>query len=265
MASDYQQITSFQNSRVKQIKKLRDKRGRERESRFVIDDGRDLRRALACGYAVDYALYAPQLGDLPPEVPAHAVYAVTPDIMQKAAYRQNPSAIVAVMHSKPSRQPDDGRVPSDALVLVLVGLNKPGNVGALLRTADATGCTAVWLVDCALDRYNPNIIRASTGACFMDNIYELTADRALAHLHAHDYRITATLVDGDVSLFDADLSGRVALVMGTEEDGLSAEWALAAAQKLVIPMAGRMTDSLNVSVSGALCLYEALRQRRDKL
>ncbi len=265
MVPESQRITSFQNPKIKLIKKLRDKRHRERENRFVVDSERDLARALDCGYQVDYVLHVPGKATWPFALSPQVLYEVTPDILEKAAYRENPSTLVAVMVSKPALVLNQLQSAQNALILVLVGLQKPGNIGALLRTADAVGVGAVILADSTLDLYNPNIIRASTGACFVDNVYASDSLTAITFLQANGYRITATLVDGDTDLFKADFTGRVALVMGTEDVGLDAKWSSVADMRLTIPMIGQMTDSLNVSVSGAVCLYEALRQRRDKL
>lgn len=262
MSDDVKKITSFQNPRLKLIKKLRDKRGREQEGRFVIDNERDLVRALDCGYEADFVLYTPQNKPYLPNLPEHCLYEVTPDILEKSSYRDNPSALVAVMFSRPLLSLHDLNPTQQTLLLVLVGLEKPGNIGALLRTADAVGVDAIIFVDQSLDLFNPNIIRASTGAGFLNHIYSANSADAIQFLHENGYRIAATVVDGDTDLFDADFSGRVAFAMGTEDIGLSVDWVEASDQRLTIPMIGQVSDSLNVSVSGAICLYEAFRQRR---
>lgn len=259
MTDAVRRITSFQNPRIKLIKKLRDKRGREQEGRFVIDNERDLSRALECGYEVDFVLHTSRNR---PDLPAEWLYEVTPDILEKASYRDNPSGLVAVLFSRPLLKLADLNPTKQTLLLILVGLEKPGNIGALLRTADAVGVDAILFVDQALDLFNPNIIRASTGAGFLNNIYSANSADTIAFLHENGYRIAATVVDGDTDLFDANFLGRVAFVMGTEDVGLSADWVMASDQRLTIPMIGQVSDSLNVSVSGAVCLYEAFRQRR---
>ena len=144
--------------------------------------------------------------------------------------------------------------------LVLVGLRVPGNVGALMRSADASGCDAVLLVDCALDLYNPNIIRSSTGACFLDNIYRLTTGEAMDYLVGAGLEIVAADVGGN-SLYDAEFAAKTAIVLGAEDRGLSADWLSNADRRICIPMAGRAADSLNVSVSGAILMFELQRQR----
>lgn len=258
-----ERITSHQNPRVKLIKRLRDKKDRDREGLFVVDYERDLERALACGYEVAFALVSPAGAHLPviAQVATERVYEVTPDILEKVSYRANPSPVVAVLHQRPARtasdlKPEDVRSP----VLALVNLQKPGNIGALLRTADASGFGSVFLIDTALDRYNPNLIRSSTGACFLDNLYELDSASALEFFRRGQYLTVAAHLAGDKNLYDVDFPPRTAVVLGTEDRGLPAHWADACDLLVKIPMIGSMTDSLNVSVSGAVFMYEVLRQ-----
>ncbi|MCY3572802.1 MAG: RNA methyltransferase [Chloroflexi bacterium] len=252
------QITSAQNSKLKLVKRLRSKRGREAEARFVIDSQRDLRRALDCGYRVDFLLRCrelDELGDLGCEI-----LEVSPQLLQKVSYRDNPDGMVAVLRS----QLPKGRLWLEGAeidsALLLVGLHVPGNIGALLRSADASGCDAALLVDCALDLYNPNIIRNSTGACFLDNIYQLNVGEALEYLGSAGLEIVAADVAGS-SLYDESFAARTALVLGAEDRGLSGDWLANAHRRIRIPMAGRAADSLNVSVSGAILMFELQRQR----
>jgi RNA methyltransferase, TrmH family len=204
MSPQYEQITSFQNAKVKQIKRLRDRRSRDHEGRFVIDDGRDLARALDCGYMADYAFFCPALGSddgLLDRMTRATIYEVPRDIMEKAAYRQNPSPLLAVMVQKPPLSADDLNTLTEPLILALVDLRKPGNIGALLRTADAAGFRAVFLADSDLDIYNPNVIRSSTGACFLGNIYMLSSADALGFFRGNGYAVIAAAVDGERSMF----------------------------------------------------------------
>ncbi len=262
-----ERITSFQNPRVKLVHKLREKKWRQREGRFVIDYERDLARALHLGYVLDYALYCPSLAPdgLPFDLPSAQVYEVPREVMEKASYRDNPAALVAVLHARAPQTVDDLRVAlmsaASGPLLVLVDLRKPGNIGALLRTADAVGFGAVLLVDTALDLYNPNVIRASTGACFLGNIYSLNSGEALAVLREAGFQLVAAHPEGEVSLFSAVFQARSALVLGTEDQGLSEAWRRASDALVRIPMMGQLADSLNVSVSGAVFMYEVLRQR----
>lgn len=262
MTARYATITSFQNPKVKLAQKLLEKRQREEEKLFVVDAARDLARALAQGYEAAYILYSPTTAT-PDEhaliaTPSSPVYQVTPDILAKASYRENPGGLVAVL-----RQPEPPALTrlQATHILALVDLRKPGNIGALLRTADAAGFGGILLIDTALDLYNPNIIRSSTGACFLGNIYTATAAEAIAFLRGAGYQLIAAHLAGTASIFDVDLRPKSALILGAEADGLSALWVEACDQLVKIPMQGQITDSLNVSVSGAILMYEALRQR----
>jgi TrmH family RNA methyltransferase len=259
-----EKITSFQNPRIKQVRRLREKKGRVEEALFVIDEPRDLSRALACGYTLQHVFYCPTLDPRRAAVDrlptGTSIHEIERDLMEKIGYRENPSAIVAVMHSQPPKgaREFDG---SAACVLGLVGLEKPGNIGALLRTADATGFDAVLLIDTALDLYNPNVIRSSTGACFLGNVYSLTSAEASALLRRRRYALYAAAVDGETSLYDIAFDDRCAVILGTEDVGLDATWLQAADVRAQIPMVGTLSDSLNVSVSGAIFMAEVLRQR----
>jgi TrmH family RNA methyltransferase len=169
---------------------------------------------------------------------------------------------LAVLHQKPRIGAVLFDEISDSTVLTLVNLKKPGNIGALLRTADATGFKVIFLVDTALDLMNPNIIRSSTGACFLDNVYTASSEEALGFFTDRGYSVVSAIVEGDTSLFDAILHGNITIALGTEDRGLSEIWQKNADQRINIPMMGNLSDSLNVSVSGAVMMYEALRQRR---
>jgi TrmH family RNA methyltransferase len=259
-----ERITSLQNPRIKLARALQDKKAREREARFLVDDSRDLQRALSLGYEVDYALFCPALAttsEVDLALSLSHVYETSAEAQAKAAYREHPNGLLAVLHSHPPRSLDDLMAQPMPYLLVLVNLQKPGNIGALLRTADSAGFGAVLLIDSTLDLYNPNIIRASTGAVFLDNIYALSTDQALPYLTSH-YRLLAGHLQAELNLFEADLRPPLALVLGTEDQGLPPRWANAC-QRVKIPMVGQISDSLNVSVSGALFMYEALRQRSN--
>jgi RNA methyltransferase, TrmH family len=269
--SGFERITSFQNPKIKQLRKLRERRERDRQQRFVIDDSRDLERALECGYEIDYGLYCAELdqggGAIPDPIADGSIFEVPRAIMEKASYRQNPSPVVVVMKQPAPPGLDALRlriVSSDKVsILVLVDLRKPGNIGALLRTADAAGFTTILLVDTALDIYNPNVIRSSTGACFLGNIYTASTAEALRLLREGECSIIAAAVTGDCSLFDVDFPSKFAIVLGTEDRGLDDTWLNAADRLVRIPMSGKLSDSLNVSVSGAIFMYQALRQRQS--
>jgi TrmH family RNA methyltransferase len=257
-------ITSVQNPRVKLVRRLRDKRDREREGRFVVDGLRDLERALACGLGLDFVLVCPELLREPlPDLPEGRVVRVTVDIMDKVSYRENPEGVAAVMMMPPTLGADAlGGVP-DAPILGLVGLQKPGNIGALMRTADAAGFRSVFLIDCDLDVYNPNIILSSTGAVFLGNVYRLSGGQARAFFRERGVQVVGTHLHAAQDAYAVVYQPRMALLMGTEDVGLSDDWLPACDAQVLIPMVGRLADSLNVSVAGAILMYEVLRQTRS--
>jgi RNA methyltransferase, TrmH family len=259
-------ITSHHNPRVKQIRRLREKSAREADGRFLIDSLRDLERALLCGYEVDYVLVTPSLlrGELP-ELDDPAVFHVPADVLQKAAYRENPDGLVAVVKTPVERGAAALETVPDAPVLGLVDLKKPGNIGALLRTADAAGFRTVFLIDSHLDLYNPNVIRSSTGAVFLGNIFRLTADEVRAFFKSRGFQVIGTHLEAAVDAYNLSYSRKTALLLGTEDVGLDSSWLPYCDEQVVIPMAGKLADSLNVSVAGAVLMYEVLRQLRSRV
>ena len=254
-------ITSAQNSKIKLVNRLRSKRGRQREARFVIDYERDLRRAVRQGFDIDFILYCPELSPAPDSFPCET-QEVTPELFKRVSYRENPDGLIAVMRGKPARKLAQLQAAAVDHALALVGLGAPGNIGALLRSADAAGMDAVILVDTALDLYNPNIIRNSTGACFCDNIYQLNSGEALVFLSSEGFQLVAADAAGPRALYEVDFRAKSVIALGSEDRGLAQAWIDRADQVARIPMNGAVCDSLNVSVSGALFMYEMLRQKR---
>ena len=259
----FEQITSLQNTKVKLINRLRSKRGREQEGLFVIDYERDLERAIQQGYEIEFILYCPDIADesILQSLADAPIYEVSQQIMDKVGYRENSTGIVAILRSKPIKGIADLEQESVQHALGFVDLQKPGNIGAILRTADATGFDAIIMVDMSLDLYNPNIIRSSTGACFLDNIYQLDTATTIDYCKSHDIQIVAAYVGGNKTLYDVNFRQKTAIMLGTEDKGLNQQWVENCDHLVNIPMAGRISDSLNVSVSGAIFMYEALRQR----
>ncbi|MGJ3237805.1 MAG: TrmH family RNA methyltransferase [Anaerolineae bacterium] len=264
-----QEITSFQNSKVKLANKLISKRHREREGLFLIDYGRDLERAIGQGYEAVTVFYCSALAsdgdkELLSALDESMIYVVDTELMSKVSYRQNPGGLVAIMAQKPRLAIADLYGRHTGHLLALVDLRKPGNIGALLRTADAAGLDTVCLIDSALDLYNPNIIRASTGAVFLDNVYQIHREEAFAYFTEARMTVVGAHLDGTESLYTLDFTrGRTAIVLGTEDSGLDAIWVDRCDSLVKIPMVGTLSDSLNVSVSGAVFMYEALRQHQQ--
>ena len=256
-------ISSQNNARVKLAKRLRGKRARQLEGRFLIENRRDLQRALGQGFAIDFALFCPEVagqdpGFCPPSTPA---FEVSPQILAQLSYRQNPSGFVALMRSQPQRGLRELESAAMDTALVLDDLRVPGNIGALMRSADAAGIDAIVLVDSALDLYNPNIIRSSTGACFADSIYHLSGREALDVFRERGFQLIAADARADAAFYEIDFRRKTALILGAEDRGLRAIWRESCDALARIPMSGRLADSLNVSVCGAIFMVEMRRQR----
>ena len=261
-----ERITSLGNSKVKLVHRLRNKRGRQNESRFVAEYQRDIQRALRGGCELDFLMVCPALLDAgaPDFGSAQDYIEVTPQILKRLSYRENPGGLLAVMKAKPAKVLRDLRRSIVDSAILLVDPRVPGNIGALLRTGDAAGIDAMVLVDCALDLYNPNIIRNSAGACFRDNIYQLSSAEAIACFRDQGFQLIAADGRGESNLYDLDLRQKTAIVLGREDAGLDPRWLDICDRRARIPMAGLLSDSLNLSVSGAIFMYEILRQRQTE-
>ncbi|MBF6595874.1 MAG: RNA methyltransferase [Thermaceae bacterium] len=259
-------ITSTHNPRIKAVAQLKERKGREQAGRFLIEGAREIARALAAEVRLETVL----ISDSPLSLEERQVYAnlarverleileVSESAMKKLSSRENPANLIAVgqipNHSLAASEPS-----KNALILVAVGLEKPGNLGAVLRSADAAGASAV-LVAGGVDLYNPQVIRNSTGAVFSLPTVAASEEEVLLWLRQHHIPLVVSTPHTDTLFWQADLRGRVAIAVGPEHQGLSQEWLEAAQTKVRIPMQGQ-TDSLNVSVAAALLLYEAARQR----
>jgi TrmH family RNA methyltransferase len=263
-------ITSLQNPRVKEAVKLRDHRDRQRSGRFVIDGVREVWRAVEAGVEVLEVFACPQHLDEPTlrwvEVLAAGtarVFQVTPAILAKLAYGDRSEGLVAVART-PERSLEALRLPGRPLVVVLETPEKPGNVGAVLRTADAAGASAVVVADPATDLYNPNAIRASLGAIFTVPVCAAESTAVLRWLRDQRLAIYTARVDGLVTYTDVSYAEPCAIVLGSEAHGLTDLWRGEDITSIALPMRGRV-DSLNVSTTAAVLLYEALRQRGTDL
>ena len=261
-------LTSFQNAKVKDVARLRKRRNRGEGEPIVIEGEREVARAVAQGVSVHRLYYCLDLASSDghslvsslKESPDVERVECSREVFEKLAYREGPDGILALA-DPPQWGLDDVQLSETPLVLVVEHIEKPGNLGTLLRSADAVNADAVLVCDPVTDLYNPNVIRASTGTLFSRPVVQTTSAAALAWLTTHKLHIAAALPDADLDYFDADLSGSLAVVLGAEHAGLSQIWKEAATVALRIPMCGQ-ADSLNVSAAGVLFLYEALRQRR---
>lgn len=262
-------IDSVNNSWLKATARLKDRRGRQLSGRYLIEGMREADRALAAGVPVEHLLLAPAFiketergKELIRAATAGGADVITlsPAAFARLSLREHPDGVALVAVSQ-RRNPDTVPLRADAVVLVVAGLEKPGNLGALLRSADATGVDAVFLTGEGTDLENPNVIRASQGSVFALPVASGTETEVMASLKSAGLKLLATSPRADVTLWDVDLTGGVALVLGAEHSGLSEDWLERADITLRIPMRAGLADSLNVSVAGAVVLYEALRQR----
>jgi RNA methyltransferase, TrmH family len=262
-------ISSVQNPRVKAAARLRDRSGRDDQGRIIIDGVREIGRALAAGVKVMELYAAVELcqGAEQQQVLAAAkktgaeVIEVAEHVMEKLAFGNRVEGIVAVAQP-PVRELATLKLPTDALVAVVEGAEKPGNLGAIIRTADAAGVAALLVADGATDLFNPNAIRASLGAIFTVPVCEATSAKALAWLRQERFRLFAARVDGGVDYTSVDFRARAAIALGSEARGLSQQWRGDDVTAIRLPLLGSV-DSLNLSVTAAVLFYEALRQRRN--
>lgn len=254
-------IASPQNKRIKYLTTLRRRRTRDAEAVTLVEGLAELRRASDAGAVIREVYFDPSVVDEVDLPPAGTTFETSPEALAKAAMRESTEGLVGVVE-QPSTELAHLHLPSEPLLLVVESVEKPGNLGAMLRTADAAGADAVLVADPRTDVWNPNAVRASLGCVFTVPIGVGSTDDVLTFVGSHGVRLCATTPDTSLDLFDADLTGALAIAVGAEHRGLSGAFLRAAASPVRIPMAGSV-DSLNASVSAAIALFEAVRQRRD--
>jgi TrmH family RNA methyltransferase len=267
-------ITSLQNPRVKEAVKLRDRKGREQQGRILIEGVREIARALEAGVEITEAFICePLCSDAPAakllaalrQRKAIFLLSVSEQVMSKLSFGERREGLIAIGHP-PQRSLDDLAVvvkPNRAyppLVAVVEGVEKPGNLGAILRTADAAGVSGLIVADGGTDLFNPNAIRAGLGAIFSVPVCSATSVEALAWLRRQKLRIFATRVGAPLPYSDADFAAPAAIVLGSEAQGLSPLWTANDITPISLPMLGSV-DSLNLSATAAVLFYESLRQR----
>ena len=290
-----ERITSGQNPKIKRLLALQQKSSARRESGlFVVEGQRELQHCIDAGFKIDSVFTCPEVasaaasgnratlgtvrgrypersegwgraerdvsgGWLPRNAEQTKVFEVTREVYEKIAMREGTEGVIAEVKA-PQRRLEDLSLREHPLVVVLESVEKPGNLGAVLRSADAAGADAVIVCDPLTDLWNPNLIRASIGAAFTVPCVACSSQEAIDWIKSHGIRIlTAQLQDSSL-YYDTDMRCGVALVMGTESTGLTDRWRQAADAHIRIPMLGAL-DSLNVSVSAAILLFEAIRQR----
>ncbi len=260
-------ISSPANPRVKAAVRLRDRREREETGLTLVDGGRELLRALAQSVEVDHAFVSTELvvgADASAALDAlqrvgASLIEVSPAVLAKVAFGDRSDGLVAVIRT-PSVALEGLTPGMHPLVVVVEALEKPGNLGAIMRTADAVGASAVIAADPRTDVFNPNAIRASVGTIFGVPLAVATASQVLDWLVGHGVTAMAAGVDASQAYGDVDLGGPIAIVLGSEAGGLTSTWNDPRVRPVRIPMLGA-ADSLNVSVAAAILLFEARRQR----
>lgn len=264
------EITSLQNPRVKALVKLRDHRGRRSAGSFIAEGMREVSRAIDAGLRIESIWVCDDLLDGSSGLSLRTdceVVRVPAAVFNKIAYVRDPEGILAVCEPPNWSIDTLPATQTTTLDLVAVGTEKPGNLGAMVRTADLAGCRCVIAAGTPIDCVNPNAIRASTGAVFTLPTINLGEDEAIAYLIENNIRLIAAVVDGEIEHTQADYTGPCAIAIGPEDRGLSDAWKQAATDTggatVRIPTAGRSADSLNASVAAGVLLFEAVRQRKS--
>ncbi|MFN8494282.1 MAG: RNA methyltransferase [Caldilineaceae bacterium] len=265
-------IVSPQNQHIKDVVKLAKHAERQARRVTTLEGLREIARALAYGITPTEAYICPELvknaeaGPILAQLQTFAqnrrtaLFEVTPEVFAKIAYRDNSDGLLLVIPylERTLEQLPLGAAP---FLAVIEGVEKPGNLGAILRTADAAGVDGVIVCTGATDLHNPNVLRASLGTLFTVPVVEASTPATIAWLRQHKIQIIATTPDTETLYTTVDMTGSVAIVMGSEAEGLGAAWLAAADKTVRIPMHGAV-DSLNLATSTALLLYEAIRQRQ---
>ena len=260
-------ITSLQNTKIKRLIALQQKSSERRKTDlFVVEGIREVRHCLYAGFEIDTLFLCPDiLQGLPEADSMHDLlrmpvsFLVTKEVYDKMAYRGGTEGVMAVVKAR-RKTLQDLQLPSSPLIVVLESVEKPGNLGAVLRSADAASADAVIVCDPLTDLYNPNLIRSSIGSVFTVPLVACSSEECITFLKTNGIRILTAQLQDSRFYYDTDMTCGTALVMGTEATGLTQRWRAAADAHIRIPMLGRL-DSLNVSVSAAILLFEAVRQR----
>jgi TrmH family RNA methyltransferase len=263
------EITSIQNSYIKNLLKLQEKaRERKKQALFLIEGKREISLAIAANYEFENILFLENF------ISEHEILhlfnqnvnrtVISKEVYQKLAYRDSTEGIIAVVKTKSLTLNTIHFKNENPLILVTEGIEKPGNIGALLRTADAANIDAVFIANPKSDLYNSNIIRSSVGCVFTNQIAMGTSEEIIAFLKEKNINIFATTLQNSNEYHQEKYTKPTAIVVGTEATGLSEIWREKATQNINIPMQGKI-DSMNFSVAAAIVIFEAKRQREFKM
>lgn len=264
-------INSVQNPRIKALAMLRRKGSNSADPRILIDGVREIDRARKAGLGIEELYFCQNLlgAEVTPErlsefeAAGTQLIEVTEPVFEKIRYGDRTGGLVAVAR-RPHRTLADVKLTACPLIAVVEGVGKPGNLGAILRSADGAGVEAVLVADSMIDIYGPNVIRASIGTIFSIPVIELSADATLAYLRKTGLQIVSASPEGPTPHTDLDYRRPTAFVFGSEDQGLSNAWAAADILTAKVPMRG-IADSLNVATTAALFFYEAVRQRTRRM
>lgn len=261
----HSKITSVQNPKIKHLISLDKVRERKKHNQFTIEGFKELSLAIKANYTIDSVFYCDEI------VNASRVAAlglseeklipVNLLVFEKMAYRESTGGVIAIAEKK-STQLDQIKLSANPILLILEAVEKPGNLGAILRTADAAGVDAVICCDPQTDFYNPNVIRSSIGCVFTNQIASTSSDETITWLREKGIKIFCTYLTGASKYTEVSYNQPCAIVMGSEAQGLSDNWVKNADANIFIPMRGEI-DSMNVSVAAAVVVFEALRQREN--
>ncbi|MDD3003819.1 RNA methyltransferase [Flavobacterium sp.] len=258
------QITSVQNPYIKSLLQLQEKaKVRRQTGTFLIEGKREIELALKGGYQLETILFVEEIMSIH-EIESLKISSVekieiSKEVYQKLAYRDTTEGLLAVAKTK-SLALADLKLSENPLLIIAEAIEKPGNVGAILRTADAANVDAVIIANPKSDLYNPNVVRSSVGCLFTNQIATATTEEVIAFLKKNNINFYSATLQNSTSYHTQDYTQPTALVVGTEATGLSQAWRDHATQNIIIPMQGEI-DSMNVSVAAAILLFEAKRQR----
>jgi len=260
------QIQSVQNPLIKNILKLQEKsRERKKQQLFVVEGKREIELACKGQFDIDSLLFIQQKieYDYLKQFNAREVIEITQEVYQKIAYRESTEGIIAIAKSKYIDLNSLIFKNKEPLILVIEGIEKPGNIGAMIRSADAANIDAIILADPKTDQYNPNVIRSSVGGVFTKNIAISSSDEVIKFFKKNNIRMYAATLQNSNKYTDEDYTEASAIIVGTEANGLTQIWRDHSTKNINIPMQGEI-DSMNVSVAAAIILFEAKRQRNFK-
>jgi len=258
------QITSVQNPFIKSLVLLQEKsKARKQSGTFLIEGIREIELALKGHYTIETVLFVPDIVPNTIMTPflnsAVDCIEISKEVYQKLAYRDTTEGILAIAQTK-TLQLSDLQLPQNPLIVVMEAIEKPGNIGAMLRTCDAARVDAVIIANPKTDLYNPNIVRSSVGCLFTNQIATASTADAIAFLQQNNIAFYSATLQNSTAYHTQDYTQPTALVVGTEATGLSQLWRDQATQNIIIPMQGEI-DSMNVSVAAAILIFEAKRQR----